>query len=180
MTGKHSVLLFVFSIVLAFGTLVYVDSGSATPLASADGHGTLFERVDTTGRLTRRQFSFSARMMSDGTVMGNAVFYDPAADAAEGWQPYALHIDISCMNVIGNTVFFGGTTSYTTDPALADAVFFSAENNEETGAGKDRLSRAFFFDDDPNTNGDPQLCQNNQVGDFPMEFIENGDIGLRP
>jgi len=44
----------------------------------------------------------------------------------------------------------------------------------------DGISRAFFSDDDPNTTGDPQLCQNNQVGDFPMEFIENGNIGLRP
>ena len=61
-----------------------------------------------------------------------------------------------------------------------DAVYFSVQDNGEPGAGVDRLSRAFFFDDDPNTTGDPQLCQNNQPGDFPMEFIESGNIGLRP
>jgi hypothetical protein len=180
MTGKQSLLLFVFSIALAFGTLVYMEAGSAAPLASADGHGTLFEGVDSRGRANRRQFSFSARTMSDGTVLGNAVFYDPAGDGSDGGQPYSLHIDISCMNVIGNIAFFGGTASYTTDPDLVDAVYFSVQDNEDPLAGKDSLSRAFFFDDDPDTTGDPQLCQNNQVGDFPMEFIENGNIGLRP
>jgi hypothetical protein len=38
---------------------------------------------------------------------------------------------------------------------------------------------AFFFNDDPSTAGDPALCQENVVGDFPMEPIVSGNITLR-
>jgi hypothetical protein len=41
---------------------------------------------------------------------GNAVLQNPAFDGANGNQPYFLQIDISCMKVIGNIAFFGGTT----------------------------------------------------------------------
>jgi len=83
------------------------------------------------------------------------------------------------MKVIGNVAFFGGLTRRTTDPNLVDAVYFSIEDNGEPGADNDRISRAFFFDDDPNTQGDPQLCQGNVIGDFPMEEIQSGNINLR-
>jgi len=180
MTGKQSLLLFVFTVTLAFGTLVYIDAGSAAPLASASGHGTLFDGVDSNGRVYRRQFSLSARMRSDGTVDGHAVLHNPAFDGGNGNRPYSLQIDISCMKVIGNVAIFGGITRRTTDPNLVDAVYFSIEDNGQPGAGNDRLSRVFFFDDDPTTTGDPQLCQGNQPGDFPLEVIQSGNLSLRP
>ncbi len=147
---------------------------------SANGHGTLHDGIAQNGRPNNRQFSFSVRTLSDGTVRGNAVLHNPADDGAHGNQPYMLQIDVSCMKVVGNMAFFGGTTRRTTDPNLVDAVYFSIQDNGEPGANNDRLSRAFFFDDDPNTMGDPQLCQFIQPGDFPLLFIESGNISLRP
>src|ERR687886_376759 len=137
---------------------------------SANGQGSLLVQ-DANGNTVRRQFAFSARRNADGTVTGNAVLHNPAFTNANG-QKYQLQIDISCMKVIGNIAFFGGTTRRTNDPSLVDAVYFSVQDNGEPGKGNDKISRAFFFDDDPNTQGDPQLCQGNRPGDFPMEPID--------
>ena len=126
----------------------------------------------------RRQFSFNGRRNADGIVSGNAILHNPAFTVDNG-QNYMLHIDISCMNVVGNTVFFGGTTRRTNDPDLVDAVYFSVQDNGEPGAGSDQISSAFFFDDDPTTIGDPMLCLNNRPGDFPMMTIDAGNISVR-
>ena len=174
------------SLTLVIGLAVVIIAGnglasleSAAPLAAASGHGTLYDGVRDNGQPYKRQFSFSARQISAGTAMGNAVLVNPAFEGANGNQPYQLQIDISCMKKIGNIAFFGGTTRRTTDPNLVDAVYFSVQDNGEPGADNDKISRAFFFDDDPTTMGDPQLCQGNQVGDFPMETIQSGNINLR-
>ena len=84
------------------------------------------------------------------------------------------------MKVVGNVAFFGGTTRRTNDPSLVDAVFFSVQDNGEPGRGKDRISRAFFWDDDPNTTGDPQACQAMSQSDAPLETIESGNVQLKP
>jgi hypothetical protein len=160
-------------------SLFYPTANAAPPTPAANGHGTLFDGTAPNGHPYRRQFSFSARTRSDGTVTGHAVLHNPAFEGANGNQPYMLQVDISCMKVIGNIAFFGGTTRRTTDPNLVDAVFFSIQDNGNPGAGNDRLSRAFFWDDDPTTTGPPEACQNNLVGDFPMETIEAGNIHLK-
>jgi hypothetical protein len=68
----------------------------------------------------------------------------------------------------------GGFTRRTNDPSLVDAVFFAVQDN-----GKDDLlSRAYFWDGDPNTTGDPAACQLNQVGDFAMEDVIRGNINV--
>ena len=157
-----------------------LKSEAAAPGATANGQGGLSDGTSPSGQPYRRVFAFSARTRADGTVDGTAVLHNPAFDGQNGNQPYSLHVDISCMKVIGNVAFFGGTTRRTTDPNLVDAVYWSIEDNGNPGAGNDRISRAFFFDDDPNTTGDPQLCQGNQLGDFPMEEIQTGNISLRP
>ena len=159
--------------------LVAGIAGAAFLEPSASGHGMLLGGTDENGRTFKRQFSFNARTNADGTVSGKAVLINPEFTGAHGNQPYQLHIDISCMNVTGDEVFFGGTTRRTTDPNLVDAVYFSVQDNGEPGANSDMISRAFFFDDDPTTVGDPQLCLGNQVGDFPMEPIQSGNINVR-
>jgi hypothetical protein len=163
-------------LVIAGATALVVASGLAGP--SASGHGTLIVPNGSAGNNVRRQFTFSAREMSDGTVTGNAILHNPAF-TGDGTQQYMLHIDISCMNVYGNIVFFGGTTRRTNDPNLVDAVFFSVEDNGNPGAGNDKISSVFFWDEDPTTTGDPGACENNQVGDFPMTEIESGNISVR-
>src|SRR6476646_574105 len=94
--------------ILAAGAILAVAgigiTGAVTaPTTSASGHGTLFV-TNSDGRQVRRQFSFSGRKNADGTAKGNAVLHNPAFTVNNG-QNYMLQIDISCMNVFGNTVF---------------------------------------------------------------------------
>jgi hypothetical protein len=146
---------------------------------SANGHGTLLA-TNEEGRQVKRQFSFSAKRHADGTVTGHAVLINPAFTGENGTAPYRLHVDISCMTVVGNIAIFGGTTKRTNDPNLVDAVFFSVQDNGEPGKGVDRISRVFFWDDDPATTGDPQACLLTGPTDFPLEPIEAGNIQVRP
>ena len=178
MPGKNTAIVFALCSALMLTFCFGFTSEAAAPTASASGHGTVFDGVAPNGQPNRRQFSFSARMNGDGSASGTAVLHNPADDGAHGNQPYGLLIDISCMKVVGNVAFFGGLTRRTTDPNLVDAVYFSIEDNGQPAAGTDRISRAFFFDDDPTTTGDPQLCQGIQIGDFPMQTIEAGNIRL--
>ncbi len=180
MPEKNTAFVFVLCSALVLTFCFGFTTEAAAPGPSANGSGTLEDGTAPNGQDFKRHFAFSARASADGTVSGNAVLQNPAFDGAHGNQPYMLQIDISCMKVIGNIAFFGGTTRRTTDPNLVDAVYFSIEDNGNPGAGNDRISRAFFYDDDPTTTGDPGLCQGNQVGDFPMETIVAGNISLRP
>ena len=161
--------------VLAAATLFAFASGSSAQasVASANGHGAL-ANADSADR----QFSFSARKLADGTVTGNAVLVNPAFTGDNG-APYQLQIDISCMHVVGNIAVFGGTTRRTNDANLVDAVFFTVQDNGEPGAGVDKISRAFFWDDDPTTQGPPEACLLTAPNAFPLETIESGNIQVR-
>jgi hypothetical protein len=147
---------------------------------SASGHGSL--RTDPTDENSKqRQFSFSARKHADGTVTGHAVLINPAFTGENEHSPYQLHVDISCLRVVGNIAIMGGTTTRTNDPNLVDAVFFTVQDNGEgSDAPRDRISRVFFWDDNPTTTGDPQACLLTGPADFLLEEIENGNIQVRP
>ena len=127
----------------------------------------------------QRHFSFSAKRNADGTVTGQAQLTSRVFTGANGTSPYKLHLDISCMKRSGDTVFFGGTVKSTNDPNLVDAAFFAVQDNGEPGKGVDKLSRVFFWDEDPDTTGDPGACQYNKFDDFPLETIETGNIQVK-
>lgn len=146
-------------------------AASAGNLASASGQGTLDGKT--------RKFAFSARTYADGSVKGEANLINQNFTGANGTSPYQLHIDISCMQVVGNVAIFGGTVQRTNDPSLVDAVFFSVQDNAEPGKGADKISRVFFWDDDPDTTGDPQACLLVLPTDFPLETIEAGNIQVK-
>ena len=55
---------------LAAATTMLRPTSAAAPGPSASGHGTILLQ-DTEGRTVRRQFSFNARQMPDGTVQGS-------------------------------------------------------------------------------------------------------------
>jgi hypothetical protein len=169
---KRFRLLFVAGSALLLALSAVPGTSAATAQESSSGHGALDDGA--------RQFSFSAQRHADGTVTGHATLTNSAFTGENGQSPYQLQVDISCMNVIGNIAFFGGTTQRTNDPSLVDAVFWSVEDNGEPGRNNDEISRVFFWDDDPNTTGDPQACMSNVVDDFPMEPIESGNIQVRP
>ena len=145
---------------------------------SANGHGTL-SVVDGDGNSVKRQFSFNAVRQADGSVKGHATLINPAFEGANGNAPYQLQMELSCLRVVGNIAIMGGTTKRTSDPNLVDAAFFSVQDNGEPGRGSDRISRVFFWDDDPTTTGDPAACQATGPTDFPLEPIEGGNIQVR-
>ena len=154
------------------GLVAGMPGASATTLESASGHGTL-DNGD-------RQFSFNAKRASDGTVTGQAELVNKGFTGANGTSPYRLHIDITCMHTVGNIAVFGGTTKSTNDPNLVDAVYFTVQDNGEPGKDVDKISRAYFFDDDPTTTGDPQACLLTGPQDLPLETIEAGNVQVRP
>ena len=159
---------------LALGAGLIVAGASAASgdaVRTATGQGTLDNGA--------RHFAFNAKRLSDGTVTGQAQLVNKAFTGASGTSPYRLHVDITCMKDYGNTVVLGGTTRSTNDPNLVDAVFFTVQDNGEPGAGVDKISRAFFWDDDPTTTGDPQACELTGAEDFPLEPIESGNIQVR-
>jgi hypothetical protein len=121
-----------------------------------------------------RTFVVNARIEPDGTVSGQATLINRNFSGTSGKGPYTAHFDITCANKIGDTIFFGGSTTRTNDSGLIDAAYFSVQDDGKS----DRISRVFFFDDNPATMGDPGLCQGNQLGDFPMEEVEQGNINV--
>lgn len=122
-----------------------------------------------------RTFSVSAVLYQDGTARGQATLTNRNFSGDTGRGPYKLHIDISCVKQLDdNSVVIGGFTRRTNDSSLIDAVFFQVVDN-----GKDDLlSRAFFWDGDPNTTGDPAACQLVNNGDFPMEEVIRGNLNI--
>ena len=128
----------------------------------------------------RRNFSVSARINADGTASGRATLVNKAFTGANGKAPYLLQVDISCGKVLDSkTVILGGSTRRTNDPSLVDAVFFSVQDNGEPGAGRDKVSRAYFWDDDPNTQGPPSACLNSTLADVPLETIVSGNLNVK-
>jgi opacity protein-like surface antigen len=156
------------------GATAATAAKTPTRTPSASGSGALDNGA--------RQFSFNAKQNADGTVTGQAELTNKDFTGANGTSPYKLHVDISCMKVVGNIAIFGGTTKRTNDPSLVDAVFFSVQDNGEPGKGADKISRAFFWDDDPATTGDPQSCQLvpfEGPDSFPLETIETGNVQVK-
>jgi hypothetical protein len=151
--------------------------GLTAAVAQAGG---VSESANGSGKLEAgRQFSFNAKRNADGTVTGQATLVNSNfSGSSNPNSPYQLKIDITCMKVVGNKAVFGGTTKRTNDANLVDAVFFSVVDNGEPGKN-DLLSRAYFWDDDPNTVGDPQACQLTNPEDLLPEPIQSGNIQVK-
>ena len=165
----------VYLIILTMAAIAAVPSAAVLHRSSAKGNGVLSGSALKNGRTLKREFSFNAYIDQDGIVSGNAILVNPEFEGTGLNESYQLELDISCMNVAGDTVFFGGTTRRTSDPNLVDAAYFSVQDD---ASGSQKISQVHFFDDDPNTTGDPQLCMGNRPGDFPMEPIESGEIDI--
>ena len=179
MSGRSIASRRVLGIAGALGAAaIFAVSGTtlaAKALPSANGHGTT---TNTDG--TKRQFSFSARLVNaDGVATGQANLINPAFTGANGKSPYRLHIDVKCMQVVGNTAVIGGTTKSTNDPNLVDAVYFTVQDNGEPGKGKDQISSVYFWDDNPATTGDPMACLLTGLNDFPLSPIDSGNVQVK-
>ena len=145
---------------------------AATPAVAAPGD----VRITGQGTLNDgRIFNVSAVLRTDGTVRGHANLINQAFSGDSGRGPYRLQIAIECVKQLEDgTVIIGGSTRRTNDSNLVDAVFFAVRDDGRD----DQLSRAYFWDDDPNTTGDPQACQLNVAGDYFMEEVIRGNINV--
>lgn len=156
---------------LAITTMLRLTSAAA-PGPSASGHGTILLE-DAEGRTVRRQFSFSAKQRSDGTVQGTAVIHNPSFD-----PKYDAHFDITCLQIVGNRASFGGSVRKSSDPVFNDefdAAFFTVFDNGEPGADNDTISEVFF-----DNVVEPSTCQFIGADDFPQIPIESGNVQVRP
>ena len=153
-------------------TVMLRPTSAAAPGPSASGHGTILLQ-DTEGRTVRRQFSFSARISSDGTVKGTAILHNPSFD-----PKYSAQIDITCLQIVGNRASFGGSIKKTTDPVFNDefdSAFFTVFDNGEPGDGTDTISEVFF-----DNVVEPSTCQFIGADDFPQIPIESGNVQVNP
>ena len=152
-------------------TAMLRTTSAAAPAPSVSGHGTVLLQ-DTDGKTVRRQFSFSAKIRSDGTVQGHAILHNPSFD-----PKYDAQFDISCLQVVGNRVSFGGSIRKTSDPVFNDefdAAFFTVFDNGEPGANNDTISEVFF-----DNVVEPGACQFIGADDFPQIPIEAGNVQVR-
>jgi len=154
------------------GTALLRTTSAAAPRPSASGHGTILLQ-NTEGKTVRRQFSFSARVMADGSVKGSAILHNPSFD-----PKYDAQFDITCLQIVGNRASFGGSIRKTSDPVFNDefdAAFFTVFDNGEPGAGNDTISEVFF-----DNVVEPSTCQFIGADDFPQIPIESGNVQVNP
>jgi hypothetical protein len=157
---------------LAATTIMLRSTSAAAVGPSASGHGTILLQ-NTDGKTVRRQFSFSARVNSKGTVQGTAIIHNPSFD-----PKYDAQFDITCLQIVGNRASFGGSVRKTSDPVFNDefdAAFFTVFDNGEPGAGTDTISEIFF-----DNVVEPSTCQFIGADDFPQIPIESGSVQVRP
>jgi hypothetical protein len=158
-------------VALAATTIVLRSTSAAAAKRSANGHGTVLLQ-DTDGRTVRRQFSFSARINSDGSVSGSGILHNPSFD-----PKYDAQFDITCLQVVGNRASFGAAIRKTSDPVFNDefdAAFFTVFDNGEPGAGNDTISEIFF-----DNVVEPSACQFIGADDFPQIPIESGNVQVK-
>ena len=157
---------------MAVTTTMLRPTSAAATGPSVSGHGTILLQ-NTDGKTVRRQFSFSAKQMRDGTVQGSAILHNPSFD-----PKYDAQIDITCLHIVGNRASLGGSIRKTSDPAfndVFDAAFFTVFDNGEPGTGNDTISEVFF-----DNVVEPSTCQFIGPDDFPQIPIESGNVQVRP
>ena len=171
---KQIKLLLIAGLVIAAAAATFMlrPASAAAPKTSASGHGTVLLQ-DTEGRTVRRQFSFSAREMSDGSIQGSAILHNPSFD-----PKYDAQFDITCLQIDGNRASFGGSIRKTSDPVFNDefdAAFFTVFDNGEPGADNDTISEVFF-----DNVVEPGACQFIGADDFPQIPIQSGNVRVSP
>lgn len=137
---------------------------------SANGNGKMLNAVDTHSR-----FTFNAKRDSNGKITGQAMLRIPAFKSGNGQDEF-IKFDISCMRVIGSTAIFGRTVKRKNCQTDVEAAYFAVE--DENG-GQDKIFRGFYFDDDPATKGEADLCQTIERKVLVFKPIVEGEIKVK-
>jgi len=145
-----------------------------TPSLSAAG--ITAASVTGSGHITRedgskRHFTISAIGRAEGTATGEY-------NLVSGSGAVLLHGSITCLTVIGNRAFAGGTVDrFNLDfgvPLFGVAIEL-VDNGEGKGAPPDEISNVFFFVNSPNEI--QQYCDDHPLG--PVMPIDDGNISVR-
>jgi len=145
----------------------------AEALASSRG---VAASVTGAGHITRedgskRHFTISATRRADGTTTGEY-------NLVSGAGAVRLHGPVTCLTVIGNRAFVGGTIDrFNVDfgtPLFGVAIEL-VDNGEGGGAAPDEISNVFFFINGPEEI--QQYCDDHPLG--PVLPIDDGDISVR-
>jgi hypothetical protein len=134
MKSKITVLSLVLTSMLAVSAVA--SSAAADNVAqSATGSGQL-DFTTNAGVTALRTFAFAATRTSDGSVTGQAQMYNRAL-------PGRIHLQIDCLNVIGNIAVVSGTVTYSTEAGISvgdPAIFGAQDNGEGASASPDRVT----------------------------------------
>lgn len=112
------------------------DASNGNPRAS--GGGTTVELGE------KSTFTFNAIQLKDGTVNGHLVYQIRGVDIN-------IHMDIDCLNIIGNQATLSGTVTKVTGTAPGfifegqKGVFKVVDNGEGGDAPPDLISDVFLF-----------------------------------
>jgi hypothetical protein len=109
-------------------------TGGVANAQSVTGAGH-YEFTSDAGVTALRTFALEARRSADGTVTGRAQVKNRATGQT-------VHVEIDCLNVIGNIAVLSGTARSATGPGNADgdAEIFGVQDNSN---GPDRATRLF-------------------------------------
>jgi hypothetical protein len=136
MKGKLTLLALALLSILAAVAVSPSRAVGNVPQA-ATGSGQL--EFTTDGVTALRTFAFEATKASDGSVTGEAQINNRSV-------PGRLHIQIDCLNVIGNIAVVSGTITSSTEagvPAGASSIFGVQDNGEGAGGAPDRITQQF-------------------------------------
>ena len=130
---KKTIAALLLLVVLLAAVGAGTESAAADPaVQSASGFGQVHLG------LPFRNFAFSATKQTDGTTSGQA-------QLERSDNGILAHIDIDCLNVLGNVAVMSGMYTRATNPALvgSDALFAVKDNGEGPGAPPDEITLAF-------------------------------------
>ena len=142
-----------------------VEAASGASGPSVTGHANMTQQPS--GEL--RTFSFTGRVMPDGTVEGQFVNHNRQGDAVN-------HGEIDCLRLVGtNGAVLSGPIRKHTNPALegGTTIFRVEDNGEGTDDPPDRVSQLLNF-----APGSTDDCTT--VTPATMFPIEGGNIQVRP
>lgn len=117
-----------------------------------------------------KSFSMTAAIRADGSVTGQWT------DGNKNEGSKGIHVDITCINLIGNTaVIYGIVKSGTRsgeDVTGLYAMTAVVDNGTSSKDPKDQISFSYLF-------RTPRLCSNYSAEDFPLAELETGQVKIK-